>query len=145
MIQRIQTVYLFLGALMLGAMGFFDAPWSGRAAAQFGWYVPTLIALLVITAGTAIGAIFLYEGQKQRKLQRNVVVGVQVLTLLLAGVLYGGMYLAQTLTFTDPTGNILWARSIGLLLPVLAYGFFLLARRGIESDIERVESMDRIR
>jgi len=35
MIQRIQTVYLFLGALVLGAMGFFDAPWSGRAAAQF--------------------------------------------------------------------------------------------------------------
>ena len=145
MIQRIQNVYLFLGALVLGAMGFFDAPWSGRAAAQFAWFVPTLIGLLVITAGTALGAIFLYEGQEQRKLQRNVVVGVQILTLVLAGVLYGGMYLAQTLAFTGPAGDILWVRSIGLLLPILAYGFFLLARRGIESDIERVESMDRIR
>lgn len=141
MIQRIQTVYLVLGAFALAAMGFFDVPWSGIAAGQFGWFVPSLVGLLVVTVGTALGAIFLYD---RRKTQRTVVIGVQVLTVLLAGVLYGGLYAAGTLAFTGRTG-ILWGRTIVLLLPILAYVFFLLARRGIESDIELVESMDRIR
>jgi len=139
MIQRIQTVYLLLGALALAGMGLFGAPWSGVAARQFDWFVPSLIGLLVVTAGAALGAIFLYN---QRKTQRTVVVGVQVLTVLLAGVLYGGLYLAETLTFTGTSG-LLWGRTIVLLLPILAYGLFLLARRGIEGDIERVEQMNR--
>lgn len=141
MIQRIQTVYLLLGALLLSGMGLFDTPWSSPAAAQYGWFVPVLIGLLGVTVATAVGAIFLYD---RRKMQRQVVVWAQVLTLCVAGVLYGGLYMARALSFTGITG-ILWDKSIVLVLPILAYGFFLLARRGIESDIELVESMDRIR
>ena len=141
MIQRIQTVYLLLGALALASLGFFESPWSGPAARQFAWFIPSLIGLLVLTAGTALGTIFLYE---QRKRQRTLVVGVQILTLLLTGVLYAGLYLAQTLTFAGPSG-VLWGRTVMLLLPIVAYVFFWLARRGIQSDIELVESMDRIR
>lgn len=141
MIQRIQTVYLLLGALALAGLGLFDAPWSGPAAARYAWFVPSLMGLLVVTLGTAIGAIFLYD---RRKTQRQAVIGVQVLTLLVAGVLYGGFYMTGRLSFTGPSG-ILWTRSILWLLPIVAYGLFLLARRGIEHDIELVESMDRIR
>ena len=141
MIQRIQTLYLLLGALALGALGLFDYPWSGVAASRFSWFVSTLIALLIATAGAAVGAIFLHKDQKQRKAQRKIVIGVQILTLLLAGTLYGGLYWIGTLTFAGPSG-ILWARSVVLLLPIVAYGLFLLARRAIESDIERVERMN---
>lgn len=141
MIQRIQTVYLVLGALALGALGFFEVPWSGAAARQSAWFVPSLIGLVVVTAVLAFGAIFLYKDQAQRKTQRTVVVGVQVLTVLLAGVLYVGLYRAGTLAFTGPTG-ILWGRSIVLLLPIVAYVLFRLARRGIETDIERVDRME---
>jgi len=141
MIQRIQTVYLLLGALVLAAMGMLDTPWGGVAASQFDWFLPSLIGLLVVTAGAALGAIFLYKGQEQRKLQRTVVIGVQIATLFFAGVLYGGLYLAGTLTFTGPSG-LLWERTVALLLPIFAYGLFLLARRGIENDIERVERMN---
>lgn len=141
MIQRIQTLYLLLGVLALGAMGLFDIPWSGRAAVEFAWFVPTLLGLLVVTVGTAVVAIFLYKDHEQRKTQRTVVIGTQILTLLLAGVLYGGLYWTGTLTFTGPTG-VLWARSVVLLLPILGYVFFLLARRNIETDIERVEEMN---
>ena len=141
MIQRIQTVYLLLGALALAAMGLFEAPWSDPAAQQYAWFVPSVAGLLVGTAGTALGAIFLYE---RRKTQRTVVYGLQLLTIVLAGVLYGGLYTIGTLTFTGPTG-ILWSRTIVLLLPLVAYALLRLARRGIENDIELVESMDRIR
>lgn len=141
MIQRPQTLFLVLGALALGALGLFDVPWSGAAARQSAWFVPSLLGLVVVTAVLAIGAIFLYEDQARRKTQRTVVVGVQILTLLLAGVLYVGLYRAGTLAFTGPAG-ILWGRSTVLLLPIVAYVLFRLARRGIDKDIERVERME---
>ncbi|MEF8864259.1 MAG: DUF4293 family protein [Salinibacter sp.] len=141
MIQRIQTVYLVLGALALGAMGLFEVPWSDPAAQQYAWFVPSVVGLLMVSAGTALGAVFLYE---RRKTQRTVVYGLQLLTIVLAGVLYGGLYTTGTLTFTAPTG-ILWGRTVVLLLPIVAYVLFRLARRGIENDIELVESVDRIR
>lgn len=141
MIQRIQTVYLALGALVLASLGLFDAPWNSTAAATQAWFVPTLIGLIVVTAGTALGAIFLYE---QRKVQRKVVVGVQVLTVLLAAAYYGGLFLTSELTFGG-AGGIHWGKATALLLPIVAYALFWLARRGIDHDIELVKSMDRLR
>ena len=138
MLQRIQTLYLVLGVLALGALGLFETPWSGPAAAEFAWFLPSLIGLLVVTVGTAIVAIFLYDTHELRKTQRTVVIGAQILTILVAGVLYGGLFMAGTLTFTGPSG-ILWIRSVALLLPILGYVFFLLARRNIKKDIENVE------
>lgn len=141
MIQRIQTVYLFLGALVLGALGFFEAPWSSTAASTYVWYVPSLVGLIMMTAGTALGAIFLYD---RRKTQRTVVVGVQIGTVLLAAVLYGGLYLTSELAVRTARG-VDWNLAVVLALPLVAYVLFLLARRGIEHDIELVKSMDRLR
>ncbi len=141
MIQRIQTVYLFLGALALAALVVFDMPWASAAATTYGWFVPSLIGLIVVTAGAALGAIFLYE---TRKTQRSVVVGVQVATVVLAAVLYGGLYWTTELTFRGPAG-IDWGRTAALVMPIVAYLLFYLARRGIDHDIELVESMDRLR
>ncbi len=141
MIQRIQTVYLFLGALALATLGLFDMPWNSAAASSHGWFVPSLVGLLILTVGLALWAILLYE---RRETQRTVVVGVQVATVLLAGVLYGGLFLTSELTFTGPQG-IVWGRAVVLVLPILAYVFFYLARRGIVHDIELVKSVDRLR
>jgi hypothetical protein len=141
MIQRIQTVYLFLGVVTLATLGFFGWPWSSEAASGQVWFVPSLVGLLVITAGTALWSIFLYE---TRERQRTVVVTVQVGTVLLAAAMYGGLYLTSELAVRGP-GGIQWGRAIVLALPLVAYVFFWLARRGIEHDIERVKSMDRLR
>lgn len=141
MIQRIQTVYLFLGALTLGLFGVFDMPWTSTAASTHVWFQPSLIGLLIVTAGGAVGAIFLYENRHR---QRFVVVGVQVGTLAITAVLYGGLYLTSELTLYSRT-TVAWSRVVVLLLPIMAYGFFYFARRGIDHDIELVRSMDRIR
>jgi hypothetical protein len=141
MIQRIQTVYLFLGALALVSLGVFEYPWNSTAASTHGWYVPSLIGLGVLTAGAALWSIFLYDNRER---QRSVVVGVQMGTVLLAAVLYGGLYLTSELGFMGSQG-VVWNRAIVLALPILAYVFFLLARRGIKHDIELVKSMDRLR
>ena len=55
-------------------------------------------------------------------------------------VLYAGFFLVGA--FADGVaGSTLTA----LVLPVLAYVMFYLARRGIANDIELVRSMDRLR
>lgn len=141
MIQRLQTVYLFFGALALVAFGFFETPWNSAAASTHVWFVPSLIGLIVVNSATALWAIFLYE---QRQTQRSVVVGIQVGTVALATVLYGGLYLTSELAVQTASG-IDWARLTVLVLPLVAYVLFLLARRGIEYDINLVRSADRLR
>lgn len=141
MIQRIQTVYLFVGAAAVAALLFFDLAWSGPAAQMQSWFTPAVVALTVLVAASGIGAIFLYAN---RTLQRKAVVAVQLLTVLLVLAIFGGLYLSDALTVTA-NGAFDAAKLAALLLPVGAYVLFFLARRAIESDIELVRSMDRLR
>jgi hypothetical protein len=141
MIQRIQTVYLTLGALVLSGVLFLESLWGSEAAATYGWFLPVIIGLGAVTAVTAIGAIFLYT---DRETQRTVVVGTQLMTILWAITLYGSFFMTNELQVYDATGL-----SFDMLMlvagPLVAYILFWLARRGIEHDIELVASMDRLR
>lgn len=140
MIQRIQTVYLVLGAVALGALLFFGVVWQGAATAQ-SWFTPAVVLGDSLAVAVALGAIFLY---KNRPRQRQVIVAAQALTTVLLLVFCGGLYLADALyvrTAQGLDGGML----VALLLPIVAYVLFLLARRSVEKDIERVRSMDRLR
>lgn len=137
MIQRIQTVYLLLGAIALGATLFFDSIWDSAATDAFAWFGPGLVILGGLAAAVALGAIFLYN---KREVQLKVVVAAQVLTVLFMLVLYAGLYLVGALSEQIPADLL-----VGLILPVLTYVVLYLARRAIASDIELVRSMDRLR
>ncbi len=141
MIQRIQTVYLALGAMALLALLFFDAIWSGSEAASFGWFPLVMLLLTIATAVLAFGSIFMY---KKRAQQRKLVVYAQMLTLLLMVVLYGLLYMSGELVFVRQEGLDI-SRMTALALPIIAYLLFYLARKSIERDIELVRSMDRLR
>lgn len=141
MIQRIQTVYLFLGALLMAGFFIFDEIWISWAA-LVGDILPWI--LLVWGGGTALLggiSIFLYN---TRGRQRQLVVIVQWLTLVFIAALYSILVaidrLAVVLNGQMPTQYI-----IALLLPVVAYIMFYLGRRGIENDIEKIRSVDRLR
>lgn len=142
MIQRIQSVYLLLSALALGALFFFDSIWQSRAAEVYGWFVPALTGLILAAGVVGFVAIFLY-GDRPR--QRRVVFGAQVLTVLLVAVLYVGFYLTGELSLDAAGGGLDVDKLFVLFLPVVAYVFYYLARRAIKSDIELVRSMDRLR
>ena len=141
MIQRIQTVYLALGALALTGVLFLESLWGSEAAATYGWFLPVIVGLGAVTAVTAIGAIFLYT---DRETQRTVVVGTQLMTILWAITLYGSLFMTNGLQVYNAAGL-----NIDMLMlvagPLVAYILFWLARRGIEHDIELVASMDRLR
>ena len=137
MIQRIQSVYLLLGALLLAGMVLVDAVWQEAAAAP-GWYRPALLAAGGLTALLAFAAIFLYKNRNQ---QRQVVVWVQMMTIGVLLVVIAGLYLSGRLASFSAEPGLLLA----VALPVLAYALFYLARRSIERDIALVRSMDRLR
>lgn len=139
MIQRIQSVYLLLGSIAALAPIYFR-----------NWIVPaagspmvdsTVQIAAVLTALLALVVIFQY---KNRDRQYQLTLGVQILTLILIVATISVLYLRGNLPGVEGTEASASLIAL-LLLPFLAYVFFLLARRAIKKDIERVKSMDRLR
>lgn len=141
MIQRIQTVYLALGAVALVGLLFSGVLWGGAAATEQGWFTPAVVVLAGVAMAVAILAIFLF---KDRPKQRKVVILAQLITVVLMVALFGGLYLADAL-YVRTTQGVDVAMLVTLLLPLIAYLLFLLARRAVTKDIEIVRSVDRLR
>ncbi|HYE97244.1 MAG TPA: DUF4293 family protein [Rubricoccaceae bacterium] len=141
MIQRLQTLYLLLGAGLLGCFLALVGPWSEAAAPFLPWlgYATTALAALGIAVGLL--AIFLY---KQRERQQAVILTALVLTLLLVLALGGALaYLHFQVGMRVEEGEAVGYFT--LLLPVAAYLAYWMARRGVRRDIALVRSMDRLR
>jgi hypothetical protein len=138
MIQRIQTVYLFIGAIALVVFNFIaigvdttpepDVVVFGKSL------LPVLIGSLVVAAFTLV-AIFLY---KNRKLQSNVCKLSIFLTVVVMGV-------AAYLLFGILGCTAIEAVKFGVGFPVLALIFQFLGLKGIQADEKLVRSMDRLR
>lgn len=141
MIQRIQSLYLLLGAFSLGVLLFFSDIWQSRAAATYVWFEPVVMVLIVAAGVAGFVAVFLYTARRR---QRTVVVGAQMLTVLLVIALYGGLFLSGELNVRTRAGVDV-TLLIALLLPMVGYVFYYLARRGIEKDIRLIEDIDRFR
>lgn len=149
MIQRIQSVFLFLAASALG--GQFAVPYLQTPADNPARSLPALadgvlnpldnIGLLGLTALSgiiALAAIFLF---KNRPLQARLsgmaaVVGILLLTL--------AAFTSKTTMDQTPAGGSTQF-SAGLAMPVLAILFSWLATRAIRKDESLVRSMDRLR
>ena len=141
MIQRIQSVYLFFGALLLALVVVFSNAWTSTVVAlhtSLPWVVYALSAV-----GGLIGfvAVFLY---KDRKMQAQAIAVAQWLDLALILVLVAalGMYSFGSEQSTLPSSAMTY---VVLLMPAAAYILFSLARRAVRKDIELVRSMDRLR
>ena len=100
---------------------------------------------MVILAGLAIalalGAMFFY---KNRELQARVIGAALVVDLLLALAMMAAVG-AGALAPDAPVDGAFAVQASVALLPVVAYLFLHLARRGVRKDIELVRSMDRLR
>lgn len=138
MIQRIQTLYLALAALLLALFVGLAGGWVGAIAADSAWLGWLGYGLAVVTAVVALVAVGLY---KNRALQRRVIYAAQWLDLALVVVVLAGLFVV-----TDPDAP---TAPVGLYLvalqPIVAYIFLRLARQRVTADIEVVKSMDRLR
>lgn len=151
MIQRIQTIYLFLAAAALG--GTFFAPFataSGDSAALAStgdnffadgvyWVkeFPGGISLLFAAACT-VYAIFLY---KNRRRQMNLAGGMVILTVMLCA-LFGALGYFNATHLPDGAQAHL---ALGSAFPAVSILLLGLAYRAIQKDEALVRSSDRLR
>ena len=141
MIQRIQSLYLLLGAACLFPVALLEIALLSEVDQTLSWYESALTIVGVATMTIAIGAIWFY---KNRTKQRKLVSAVQVMTIIFIIILVAGLFVADGFVQLRQ-GGVDALQIILLALPLLAYVFFWLARRGIQRDIDLVKSMDRLR
>jgi hypothetical protein len=143
MIQRIQTIYLFLASLVSGGLIFIFNLWNTSKEQIFvlDLFSEKLITLKVIpfmfiaSSILSLVTIFLF---KNRKLQFVIGRIIILINLFLLGLL---IYLSLTLSGETSVSE----KGIGMFLPVLAILLIVLANKAIKKDEDLVKSVDRLR
>ena len=135
MIQRIQTLYLLISALLLQSVWFL--PWMERASEdpnQFAYLAAALLTVGVLVVNTI--AIFRFNAREQ---QIRI---AQIATILLGALLATQLGVLFTL---GGIGTYLLDEAISPFLTLTSLLLNVMALRSIRSDIQKVRSMDRIR
>lgn len=135
MIQRIQSLYLFVSSILILPLWFL--PWMERATEDPSPIISTAATLLTLFAVIAnSAAIFRYTDREQQI--QIAKAGLTILVALLA------VQLGLLLTLGG-IGTYLLDEAISPASTFLAILLNALAIKAIRSDIEKVRSMDRIR
>lgn len=150
MIQRIQSVYLFLAAVLsivclCMRIGVYDDGitvasrvynlFSISANGDYSFSQWPLFVILLLSAAIGVYAIFVYRNRK-----------VQAALCVFSILLIIGWYVVfAVLAFTASTDSLSFTPSLSSALPVLSAILYVLACRGIKSDEKLVRAADRIR
>jgi len=136
MLQRIQSVYLFIAVIISAALIFVFPLWenSERVAVFAQDYLSVFVAFLG-SALLSLVSIFMF---KNRKLQ--LVLGRLniLLNFFLLGVfVYWSLSLPGEIDISE--------KGIGMFLPIISIVFIVLANKAIKKDEDLVKSVDRLR
>ena len=136
MIQRIQTVYLLLVAILAGILPFWVNLWTEGTGLEVyaGDQLPVSIALY----GSALLAVISILRFKQRK-QQFVLNRFNILLHLFLL----GFFVVRSLNLSGETP--VSEKGIGMLIPVFSIVFLVLANKAIKKDEDLVKSVDRLR
>ncbi len=136
MLQRIQTVYLLISALIMGALYM----WFPVIKSEDGFVIISNSEPLVM--GLIFGSILLVFisifNFKKRQLQFVINRLNIILNFLLLGV-----FVYRSLTLSGET--LVSEKGIGVLLPIISIVFLVMANKAIKKDEDLVKSVDRLR
>ena len=135
MIQRIQTLYLLIVAILAGLGIYFPLWITNKLIVVKGFdniYILSLFASVIVLS---VLSIFLY---KNRKLQFVLGRLNILINIILLGV-FG--YFTQTLSGE----TLVSEKEIGLVIPFVSIVFLYLANTAIKKDEDLVKSVDRLR
>ncbi|MGI5913485.1 MAG: DUF4293 domain-containing protein [Bacteroidales bacterium] len=127
MIQRVQSLYLFLVVLLSAIMltgGFISV-----------YMMPLAILLIVIMLVSVVG-IFMYKKRKQQRMLVIIAIFIDIVAIAL-GAYY--LYLMK-----KGESNVM-VLNFRIVIPVVNLILLLLASRGIKKDDDLVKSYDRLR
>ncbi|MGB5500395.1 MAG: DUF4293 domain-containing protein [Maribacter sp.] len=136
MIQRIQSVYLLIVALLGGLlpiwMGLWINPEGNEVFAQ-----TEMVAMIsfYVSAALALIAILLFKNRQNQFVFNRL---NMILNLFLLG-----FFVYRSLNLSGET--LVSEKGIGMLIPVFSIVFLVLANRAIKKDEDLVKSVDRLR
>ncbi len=136
MIQRIQTVYLFLAFAATGILMLFVPLWTTTAGKQFFFMQDQLYTVLLglTTMLSIISIISFKKRQNQFVLNRLNI----ILNLILLGLfVYRSLNLSGEAQVSE--------KGIGMFMPIVAIVLLVLANKAIKKDEDLVKSVDRLR
>ena len=135
MIQRIQSVYLFLAFVLNGTI-FFNALYIHAINDPEQWIGIGFTASLVIAGLSSLACIFLYNNRSNQIKWTGVAIAFQTIA-------FG--YGIGLLISLGGFGMFLWDEAVGAVILLFALIATIMARKKIRDDEELVQSMDRIR
>lgn len=136
MIQRIQTIYLVISAVIMGSLFL----WFPEVNGLDGTVVmergePLIAGLIFLSIILALISIFSFKKrQLQFVLNRLNIISNFVLL---------GVFVYRMLTLSGET--VVSEKGIGVLLPIISIVFLVLANKAIKRDEDLVKSADRLR
>lgn len=134
MIQRIQSFYLFLVALLSLSLIY------GVQTATLGLNFQGSIAMLVFGEGLlgallAVGSVFWYRNRQNQFVVNRLNLITQLFLL--------GFFVYRSLNVSGEVATS--EKGIGMLIPIFSIVFLVLANRAIKKDEDLVKSADRLR
>jgi len=156
MIQRIQTIYLFIASLAIGLMFAFPiSSYFGDLHAfkltllgienlvpdsdsifQPYFTLPLIIFVCIISLISLI-TIFLFKNRKRQLKIIQAIILFNILLIVGVFLIYSKMILTQV--------EVIEEYNIGAFLPLFSLIFLVMAYRGVKKDEELVRSADRLR
>ena len=137
MLQRIQTLYLLVVAIISGGLIFVFNLWT-TAEGNVVFAKDEMIALGLF-AGSAILALVSIFKFKNRMSQFMLGRLNMILNLILLG------FFVYRILNASGEANSVSEKGVGIFLPVISIVFLVLANRAIKKDEDLVKSVDRLR
>ena len=136
MLQRIQTIYLLVAAIISAGLIFVFYLWTTKAEVSF--FAKDDMLYLVIFLGSAalsLASIFMYNNRQNQFVLGRLNI---ILNFILLGLfVYRSLNLAGEADVSE--------KGIGILLPIFSIVFLVLANKAIKKDEDLVKSVDRLR
>ncbi|KFB00661.1 membrane protein [Mangrovimonas yunxiaonensis] len=136
MLQRIQTIYLLVSAIVSGGLVFVFHLWiTSQEEKVFAVDNLLYLALFLGSALLSVVSIFNFKNRKSQ-----FVLGR--LNMILNFILLG-LFVYQSLNLSGET--VVSEKGIGIFLPIISIVFLALANKAIKKDEDLVKSVDRLR
>ncbi len=136
MIQRIQSIYLFIVALIAGVLPFYLFLWTTAEGVEFFAQNELWISIaFYASSALALLAIFLFKNRQNQFVVNRL---NMILNLFLLG-----FFVYRSLNLSGEA--LVSEKGIGMLIPVFSIVFLVLANRAIKKDEDLVKSVDRLR
>ncbi|WP_339708681.1 DUF4293 domain-containing protein [uncultured Kriegella sp.] len=136
MIQRIQTIFLFIVILLTGVLPFWVNLWSDANGNEIYANNEIMVSgIFYVSAILAMIAILLFKNRKNQFVLNRL---NMILNLFLLG-----FFVYRSLNLSGETS--VSEKGIGMLIPVFSIVLLVLANRAIKKDEDLVKSVDRLR